>query len=76
MSMILTLTPPIAGIKQDQGSLIADPEFADVSNLNFTLPSSSPAHQVTPMSLVSCTRDARVQIGFVPIDVSSVGPRR
>eukprot|EP00730_Choanoeca_flexa_P002409 TRINITY_DN11039_c0_g1_i7.p1 TRINITY_DN11039_c0_g1~~TRINITY_DN11039_c0_g1_i7.p1 ORF type:complete len:709 (+),score=106.22 TRINITY_DN11039_c0_g1_i7:1-2127(+) len=47
------------GDRQDQGSLIADPQFTDLEQLNFTMPSSSPAFK----------------IGFEPIDLSLVGPR-
>ncbi len=45
---------------QDVHSMVADPRFADAANGDFTLKSGSPA----------------AQIGFVPLDLSSVGPRK
>lgn len=44
----------------DQRSLIADPGFRDPAAGDFTLPADSPA----------------AQIGFMPFDLSTVGPRR
>lgn len=44
---------------RDEGSLVADPGFADPANGDFSLPPDSPAFA----------------IGFEPIDVSRVGPR-
>jgi hypothetical protein len=46
------------GPPQDSGSLYADPNFANASALNFSLPPNSPAHAIE----------------FIPIDVSEVGP--
>ena len=42
------------------GSVIADPKFADVENHDFTLAEDSPA----------------IAMGFVPFDLSDVGPRK
>jgi len=44
---------------QDAHSLVADPKFADPAQGDFTLAADSPA----------------LQLGFVPIDLSEVGPR-
>jgi hypothetical protein len=44
---------------QDRHSIVADPQFRDLANRDFTLMDSSPA----------------LEVGFEPIDVSEVGPR-
>lgn len=44
---------------QDVHSIWADPRFADASSFDFTLSPASPA----------------LKLGFIPIDISSVGPR-
>ena len=45
---------------QDVHSIVADPRFVDAANGNFSLKSGS----------------STAQIGFVPLDLSSVGPRK
>jgi hypothetical protein len=47
------------GMGYDQHSIVADPDFKDLANRDFTLPEDSPAYDV----------------GFQPIDFSDVGPR-
>ena len=44
----------------DTRSLVQDPQFADPQSGDFSLPADSPA----------------IRIGFKPIDMSTVGPRR
>ena len=44
---------------QDKHSIVADPKFKDPASNNFDLESDSPA----------------LTLGFVPIDLSTVGPR-
>lgn len=46
-------------LKQDKSSLVADPMFVDAARGNFRLKAGSPASK----------------IGFVPFDLSRVGPR-
>ena len=45
---------------QELGSAVADPRFADPAHFDFTLSKDSPA----------------LPLGFRPINVSDVGPRR
>jgi len=49
-----------AAAGMDKGSIVADPNFADPENGDFTLPADSPA---------AC-------IGFIPFDFRDVGPRK
>jgi hypothetical protein len=44
----------------EEGSVVADPGFADPANGDFTLKPDSPAYE----------------LGFEPIDMSDVGPRK